>query len=50
LREAAALGLDEDGIVAVFTGALRDFRSRSDEHRVTKGSRRVASGKTGEVA
>jgi GntR family transcriptional regulator len=29
LRDAAAAGLDEDGIVALFTSALRDFSERS---------------------
>jgi GntR family transcriptional regulator len=46
LREAAATGLDEDGIVALFTSALGDFRSRPNEDRPTSRARRVASGKT----
>jgi GntR family transcriptional regulator len=31
LGSADALGLDEDGMVALFTSALRDFRERTDE-------------------
>jgi GntR family transcriptional regulator len=31
LGSADALGLDEDGIVALFTSALRDFRERTAE-------------------
>jgi GntR family transcriptional regulator len=50
LRDAAAVGLDEDGIVALFTSALRDFRNRTDEHRPTGHPSRVASGETGDVA
>jgi GntR family transcriptional regulator len=44
LREAAAAGLDEDGIVALFMGALRDVLNQPDKHR------RVASGETEETA
>jgi GntR family transcriptional regulator len=50
LREAAAAGLDEDGIVALFTGALRDFRNRPDENRPTRVPRRGALGGTEGVA
>jgi GntR family transcriptional regulator len=50
LRDAAAAGLDEDGIVALFTGALRDVRNQSDEHGSTRRSRRAASGETMETA
>ena len=50
LREATAAGLDEDGIVALFTSALGDFRNRPDEHRRTSRPRRVASRETGGVA
>ena len=50
LREAAATGLDEDGIVALFTSALGDFRKRPDEHRPTSRPSRVASGATGGAA
>jgi len=50
LREAAATGLDEDGIVALFTSALGDFRNLPDEHRPTSRPRRVASGGTGGAA
>jgi len=50
LSEAAALGLDEDGIVALFTSALGDFRNRSDEHQLTRRPRRVASGGMGGAA
>lgn len=39
LREAAALGLDEDGIVALFTSALGDFRRRREEHLTSSYSR-----------
>ena len=46
LREAAATGLDEDGIVALFTSALGDFRKRPDEYRETSRQSRVASGAT----
>jgi len=47
LREAAASGLDEDGIVALFTSALGDFRNQPDEHRLPRRPRRVVSGETG---
>ena len=47
LRDAAASGLDEDGIVALFTSALGDFRNQPDEHRSPRRARRVASGETG---
>jgi len=50
LREAAASGLDEDGIVALFTSALGDFRNQSDEQRLTRRSRRVSSDGIGGVA
>jgi hypothetical protein len=50
LREAAATGLDEDGIVALFTSALGDFRNRPDEHRPTSRPRRVAAGEKGGAA
>jgi len=50
LREAAELGLDEDGIVALFTNALRDFRRDTDEPRLKQPRRRVASGAMGGVA
>ena len=50
LREAAATGLDEDGIVALFASALGDFRKRPDEHRLTTRQSRVASGATGGAA
>ncbi len=47
LTTAAAAGLDEDGIVALFTSALRDFHER----RGGKGDRRgAASGETEGVA
>jgi GntR family transcriptional regulator len=32
ISDASAAGLDEDGIVALFTVALRDFRDRPAEH------------------
>jgi GntR family transcriptional regulator len=47
LRDAAASGLDEDGIVALFTSALGDFRNQPDEHQLPRRARRVASGETG---
>jgi GntR family transcriptional regulator len=50
LREAAAIGLDEDGIVALFTSALGDFRNQPDEHQLTTRPGRVASGDTGGAA
>jgi len=50
LREAAATGLDEDGIVALFTSALGDFRNRPDEHRSTRQPSRVALGESGGAA
>jgi GntR family transcriptional regulator len=50
LREAAASGLDEDGMVALFTSALGDFRSQPDEHRLSRRPRRVASGEKGGAA
>ena len=50
LREAAATGLDEDGIVALFTSALGDFRNRPDENRQTSRQSRVASDATGGAA
>lgn len=50
LREAAATGLDEDGIVALFTSALGDFCRPHDEHRQTARQRRVESGATGGAA
>ena len=50
LREAAAMGLDEDGIVAVFTSALGDFRARPDEHQVTLRPSGDASSESGGAA
>ncbi|HEY5266751.1 MAG TPA: GntR family transcriptional regulator [Acidimicrobiales bacterium] len=50
LSEAAAAGLDEDGIVALFTSALRDFRNQPDELQPTRRPRRAASGATEGVA
>ena len=50
LREAAALGLDEDGIVALFTSALGDFRNVPDEHRLARRPSRVTSRETGGAA
>src|SRR5215472_9699121 len=49
LQSADSAGLDEDGIVAIFHSALRDFR----EHRVTgrpAGRNRGAETGTGQVA
>jgi GntR family transcriptional regulator len=43
LAEATAAGLDEDGIVALFTSALRDFRERPSTTRKARGSR-IAKG------
>ena len=39
LTDAAAAGLDEDGIVALFTNALRDFREHSAKHRLNPRNR-----------
>jgi GntR family transcriptional regulator len=50
LREAAALGLDEDGIVALFTTALGDLRIRPDEQGKSHRSRRTTSVGEGGVA
>jgi GntR family transcriptional regulator len=50
LREAAALGLDEDGIVALFTTALGDLRNRPDEQGKTHRSHRTSSDGVGGVA
>jgi len=36
LRDAAAAGLDEDGIVALFMSALRDFHDRPAERRPSR--------------
>lgn len=45
LPDAASAGLDEDGIVALFTSALRDFRDHSREHQLAReGGRRSKSG------
>ncbi len=46
LAEAAATGLDEDGIVALFTSALGDFRNWSNERKPTHHTRRAASNGT----
>jgi len=47
LGTADAAGLDEDGIVALFTSALRDFRERRSGSRTRGGA---ASGETESVA
>jgi GntR family transcriptional regulator len=47
LREAADAGLDEDGIVALFAGALGDFRNRPEDQQSSISPRRVASGELG---
>ena len=47
LTTADTAGLDEDGIVALFTSALRDFYKRSDGQANRRG---VASGETEGVA
>jgi GntR family transcriptional regulator len=44
LREAAATGLDEDGIVALFTSALGDFRNMPSEQLSTSRPRRETGG------
>jgi GntR family transcriptional regulator len=44
LSEAAQAGLDDDGILALFTSALGDFRHPLDEIQPTPRPRRVASG------
>jgi GntR family transcriptional regulator len=47
LPDAAAAGLDEDGIVALFTSALRDFRDHlAAEEPVRRGGRRTKSGQS----
>jgi GntR family transcriptional regulator len=46
LATADAAGLDEDGIVALFTSTLRDFRDR----RGRSGDRGVAGGETEDIA
>jgi GntR family transcriptional regulator len=38
LSTADAAGLDEDGVVALFTTALRDFRARPTDHRGAQAS------------
>jgi GntR family transcriptional regulator len=38
LGSAGAAGLDEDGIVALFTSVLRDFYQRRDGHRDGRGA------------
>lgn len=38
LREASAIGLDEEGIVALFMAALRDFYNRPLTQRVARSS------------
>lgn len=38
LRDAAAAGLDEDGMVALFMAALRDFRDRPVQQRAARQS------------
>jgi GntR family transcriptional regulator len=50
LREAEASGLDEDGIVALFTSALGDFRRQSDERQLSRPSHREASSEAGGAA
>ena len=47
LASAGAAGLDEDGIVALFTSALRDFRERQASPR---GHRPGADGESEGVA
>jgi GntR family transcriptional regulator len=47
LGTADRAGLDEDGIVALFTSALRDFHDRDlHEHRGGSGTRGAAGGET----
>jgi GntR family transcriptional regulator len=47
---ADAAGLDEDGIVALFTSALRDFYERRSGSDSGSGTRRAASGTTQGIA
>ena len=46
LRDATALGLDEDGIVALFASALGDLRKEPDEHELSSSPSRDASRET----
>jgi GntR family transcriptional regulator len=48
LSEAAAAGLDDEGITALFMSALRDFRDRSSARARPRGSRPERPGR-GEV-
>lgn len=50
LRDAAALGLDEDAMVAVFMSALRDFRTRADVHQPPLRPSRGESSESGGAA
>ena len=50
LAEAAAAGLDDEGITALFLTALRDFRERGDARAGRRGGRRERPGRREVVA
>jgi DNA-binding transcriptional regulator YhcF (GntR family) len=50
LAEAAAAGLDDEGITALFLGALRDFHERREAQAQPRGGRRGRPGRREEVA
>jgi len=50
LAEAAAAGLDDEGITALFLNALRDFRERGDVRAGPRGGRPERPGRTEVVA
>jgi GntR family transcriptional regulator len=50
LATAYEAGLDQDGIVALFTTALRDVTERRDGHTATDGGRRGGEGDSAEGA
>jgi len=50
LAEAAAAGLDDEGITALFQSALRDFRERGDAPARSRGGRRERPGRSEVVA
>jgi GntR family transcriptional regulator len=50
LAEAAAAGLDDEGITALFLGALRDFHERRDTRARPRGGRRGQPGRREVVA
>jgi GntR family transcriptional regulator len=50
LRDAAAAGLDEDGISALFQSALRDFRERHGEGKSSRRRHRESARRSAGVA